>query len=313
MAVTVALVGCGNRGVRQLGGLVRGMDKFQLVAVSDVDTARMEEASRILECDAEPDQAKLFARKDLDAVIVATGVRWHVPIALDAVAAGKHVFIEKPLSDTAAAARKLAEILPSIDPVQAVWTLQRPPLNVQFFIPDPFGGIVDTATHTLDLALWMMGGTPDGVVAHVRRGTILGDRTIEYLSLIADFDGGARSTTLVSSMLGVALPNFCEIAGSKGTVWSNDARNLHVARHNGVKAAGARNPDGLTQEVVECPASGDTTPIMLEHFADLISGAADRAHPMGCTLRQGAAAAGVQMAMAVAAEEHRRVTLAELG
>ncbi len=339
MAVRVALVGCGNRGVRQLGGLVRGMDKFQLVAVSDVDTGRMEEASRILECAAEPDQAKLFARKDLDAVIVATGVRWHVPIALDAVAAGKHVFIEKPLSDTAAAARqladaaeaagvvgmvgyqhrfnpawrKLAEILPSIDPVQAVWTLQRPPLNVQFFIPDPFGGIVDTATHTLDLALWMMGATPDGVVAHVRRGTILGDRTIEYLSLIADFDGGARSTTLVSSMLGVALPNFCEIAGSKGTVWSNDARNLHVTRHNGVKAAGARNPDGMTQEVVECPASGDTTPIMLEHFADLISGAADRAHPMGCTLRQGAAAAGVQMAMAVAAEEHRRVTLAELG
>lgn len=338
VAVRVALVGCGNRGVRQLGGLLKRLDAFAVVAVSDVDAARMADAAQFLETEAEPDQERLFARPDLDAVVVATGVRWHVPIALAAVNAGKHVFVEKPLADTAGAARqladaaeragvvgmvgyqhrfnpawvRLAEILPEIDPVQGLWTLQRGPLNPQFFIPDPFGGIVDTTTHTLDLALWTMGVPPEGVVAHVRRGTIQGDRTLEYVSLIVDFAGGTRSTTLVSSMLGVGLPNICQFAGGRGTVWSDNGRILHVARHAGVREAGARNPDGLTQELIETEAPGDTTVLMLTHFADLVEGRADRAHPRGCTLRQGAATAAVQAATVLAAEEGRRVRLADL-
>ena len=338
MAVRVAMVGCGNRGVHQLGGLLRRMEQFQVVAVSDVDAPRMADAAQFLEAEPEPDQERLFARRDVDAVVVATGVRWHVPIALAAVAAGKHVFIEKPLSDTAGQARKLAdaadaagvvglvgyqhrfnptwvrlaELLPEIDPVQGLWTMQRGPLNPQFFIPDPFGGIVDTTTHTLDLALWTMGLPPEGVVANVRRGTIQHDRTIEYVSLIVDFAGGTRSTTLVSSMFGVALPNICQFAGSRGTAWSDDGRKLHIARHVGVKEPGARNPDGLTREDIETENPGDTTTLMLAHFSDLIEGRADRTHPRGCTLRQGAATAAVQAATVIAAEEGRRVRLEDL-
>jgi predicted dehydrogenase len=314
------------------------LDDFEVAAVSDVDAARMADAAQFLEAEQEADQERLFARSDIDAVVVATGVRWHVPIGLQAVAAGKHVFVEKPLADTAGAANaladaadaagvvgmvgyqhrfnpawvRLAELLPEIDPVQGTWTLQRGPLNPQFFIPDHFGGIVDTTTHTLDLALWTMGLPPEGVMAHVLRGTIQGDRTIEYVSLIVDFAGGTRSTTLVSSMMGVGLPNVCQFAGSRGTAWSDNGRTLHITRHAGVREPGARNPDGLTREVVETENPGDTTVLMLQHFAALIEGRADRAHPRGCTLRQGAATAAVQAAMVVSAEEGRRVRLADL-
>ena len=47
---------------------------------------------------------RLLARDDIDAVAIATPARTHAPIALAAIAAGKHVVVEKPLADTPEAA-----------------------------------------------------------------------------------------------------------------------------------------------------------------------------------------------------------------
>ena len=338
MGLGLALVGCGNRGVNQLAQTLKRTNKLHIVAVCDVDAGRLEEAMRRLEVPGEQDHRRLLERPEVDAVLVATGVRWHAPVALDAIAAGKHVFVEKPLADTPAAARKIAEAarakgvvglvgyqqrmnpfaqalraeVAAIEPVQALFTQQRVPLMAQFFIPDHFGGILDTTTHTLDLALWTMGGTPEGVVSHVRRGTIQGDRTIEYASLVVDMDGGTRSVTVVTSMLGVALPPVFQFVGAKGTLWSDNGRLVHIANHNGVTAPGPRNPDGLQQRTLEIAPAGDTTLALLEHFADLVRDPQGTPR-LGCTFEEGAWVVGVTAAMAAAEEQGRRVTLAELG
>lgn len=57
------------------------------------------------------DYRKLLAEeKSVDAVVIASGQRWHVPMSKAALEAGKHVFCEKPLAHSVAEAREIREL-----------------------------------------------------------------------------------------------------------------------------------------------------------------------------------------------------------
>lgn len=337
MPVSVAIIGAGQRGL-QLSNWLNRSERLRLAAVCDVDAERANAAAEKLGVPAELDHRKLLERKDIDAILIATGARWHAPVAIDALRAGRHVYCEKPLADTPAVARQMAQAaaaagtvavvgyqhrftpfaallaaeLPRIEPVQALLTAQRGTMNPQYFFPDAYGGIGDFVTHTIDMALWSMGGSPGGVSSHIRRGTILGDRTLEYLSLILDFDGGERSVSIVTSMFGVRVQNLIEYVGPRGTLWTHDRRTVHVSNHAGVRDAGNRPPDGLETRDVDCAAEGDTTGRSLEHFAALAAGENPAAAPHACTFSEGADALAVGVAAVVAAEQGRRVALSEV-
>ncbi|MCL4545139.1 MAG: Gfo/Idh/MocA family oxidoreductase [Chloroflexi bacterium] len=340
VGVTAAIIGCGKRGVNAHGVGLQRSEKFDLVAVCDLDDACRSAASAQLGVPGVRDYQELLLRPDIEAVVIATSAKWHAPIAFDAIRAGKHVLIEKPLADTAKAAyalakaaersgvvgivgyqhrmspfaAALAEELPAIEPVQALLTAQRGPLNPQFFFPAHYGGIADDTTHTIHLALWAMGGHPEGVMAHVRRGAIQADGTLEFLDLLVDFAGGARSAVIVSSMFGIRVPNRIEFIGLRGTVVSSDRSVLQVVHHAGIHAPGARMPPGMEVRSRAIAAGGDPgeTATLLDHFADLIRGTVDRAHPLACTLAEGADAIAITEAMVRSAEEGRRIPLAEL-
>lgn len=333
--VSTVLIGCGGRGVGKHGVLATQSPKLELVAVCDVDEERLRAASATLGVPGERDVDRVLERRDVDSVIIATSARSHAVIARAAIQAGKHVLLEKPLAESAAASFALAEAIEAsglvgivgyqarfspfsqalkqevqaIEPIQLLITRQRSPMARQYFFADHYGGVVDTATHEIHLALWLMGGEPQAAYGTLTRGTILGDQTIEFMNLMVEFDDGRRTATVLSSMFGVNTPNVTQIVGRRGSVVTFDRKTLQVVQHDGVTQPGPRpGPAGLTTRVVEPPAEpADPTGLMLDHFADRIAGRT--AEVLGATFREGAYAVAASEAMAEAARTGCRVRL----
>ncbi|HUX86908.1 MAG TPA: Gfo/Idh/MocA family oxidoreductase, partial [Chloroflexota bacterium] len=168
--------------------------------------------------------------------------------------------------------------------------------------------LADTATHEIHLALWLMGGEPEAAYGAVTRGTILGDETIQYMNLMVEYGGGRRVATILSSMFGVNTPNVIQIVGRFGSVVSLDPKTLQVVHHDGVTQPGPRpGPTGLMTRTVEpSPDTEDPTGVMLDHFADRITGRVTE--KIGSTFHEGAYAIAAPQAMAEAARSGCRVT-----
>jgi predicted dehydrogenase len=94
------VVGVGGMGTGHVGSLVRRgeADNVQVVAVSDVYQRRVTRAQGICKGDGYLDYRRLLERPDVDAVLIATPDHWHGRIAIDAMQAGKHVYVEKPMT-----------------------------------------------------------------------------------------------------------------------------------------------------------------------------------------------------------------------
>ncbi len=109
--VHFGVIGCGGMGTGHLGSLVKrgAADNIKVLAVSDVYQRRLTRAKGICEGDGYPDYRRLLERKDLDAVLIATPDHWHAKISMDAMDAGKHVYVEKPMTHTIEQALKLRD------------------------------------------------------------------------------------------------------------------------------------------------------------------------------------------------------------
>ncbi len=98
----VGLIGCGGRG-RYDAGVFAARHDAEIAYVADPHQHRLAEAAKQFDT-ARPtdDFRRLLDDKSVDAVINATPVHWHAPATILACQAGKHVYVEKPCSHTAA-------------------------------------------------------------------------------------------------------------------------------------------------------------------------------------------------------------------
>jgi predicted dehydrogenase len=74
-------------------------DQVEVPAVCDVWPERMQQAKKVaINAREFTDHRKLLDQKNVDAVLIATPDHWHAATAIDALNAGKDVYVEKPLT-----------------------------------------------------------------------------------------------------------------------------------------------------------------------------------------------------------------------
>jgi predicted dehydrogenase len=199
--VSYGVIGTGGRGQYHLQHF-KNVDGGRCVAICDVDDAALKKASDIAPDKPQTykDYRELLARKDLDAVVIATPLYTHFPITRDALLAGKHVFCEKSLvfkaeevhalralskerprqvmqvglqrrySEFYRTARQMIEkgVLGDVMHVYAQWhrnpgwTFRKTAWRL---FKEYSGGLTaELASHQIDVADWMFGSHPEFVV-----------------------------------------------------------------------------------------------------------------------------------------------------
>lgn len=97
MTVRFGLIGCGRVAPRHAQSLLQ-LPETRLVAVADVKENRARRFAEEYGADAYTDYRHLLERPDIDAVSICVPSGLHAPVALDALQAGKHVLVEKPIA-----------------------------------------------------------------------------------------------------------------------------------------------------------------------------------------------------------------------
>ncbi len=135
--VNLGFIGVGGQGTNLLKGTAYNKEA-QIVAVCDCFDSRRQAAidavTKIYTENEHPakasiqayaDARELLARPDIDGVFIATPDHWHVPIAMQAIQAGKDVYVEKPLGVSVDDAFKLRKLVGQKEAVLQYGTQQR--------------------------------------------------------------------------------------------------------------------------------------------------------------------------------------------
>ncbi len=114
--IVMGLIGYGGRCAAILPHFL-SFDDVRCIAVSDCRADRLAAAKKAVDahyanqdCATHADFRDLLGRPDLDAVLIATGDRWHAPLSILAAKAGKDIYCEKPVSLTIAEGRALVDV-----------------------------------------------------------------------------------------------------------------------------------------------------------------------------------------------------------
>src|SRR5712692_3043357 len=112
--IRFGMIGLGVMGTGHLHGLKQQMEKINvdITQTCDVYRKRAEKSAQFVGPQASPTQKheEVLSNPKVDAVLIATPDHWHARIAIDAIQAGKHVYLEKPMCHTIEQALELAKV-----------------------------------------------------------------------------------------------------------------------------------------------------------------------------------------------------------
>jgi predicted dehydrogenase len=124
--IRIGVIGTGGR-ARDLMNQLKRLPGNEMVAVCDVYEPRLLQAAEIagLAATKVADYRRILDDREIDAVVVGTPDHWHKTITLDAVSAGKDVYVEKPVSHTIAEGAEMVRAIEASKQIVQTGTQQR--------------------------------------------------------------------------------------------------------------------------------------------------------------------------------------------
>jgi scyllo-inositol 2-dehydrogenase (NAD+) len=308
--------------------------------IAEIKEERLREvAEKTQAASATTDYREVLARKNIDAVIIsATPETTHYPLAKDALAAGKHVFLEKPLALTLDEADELIALSHKQKRKFAIGYSQR--FNPKFAyvkkslaeksIGDPVCALVSRhitrglgnkiggriklspavmeATHDIDFILWCMEpARPIRVYSQSSYGAMKDVTGLEDAQwMIVTLDNGVVLTIGAGWTMPPGYPNYSgtwiEVTGTNGMLTIDDTHRDVILNTlaNGIQLPMSSMPGEAVDHVFAGPMHNETV-----HFLEAI--AFDR--PVMATAVQARAVMEVYMAADISAESNEPVTL----
>ncbi|TCT02247.1 Gfo/Idh/MocA family protein [Aquabacter spiritensis] len=219
----------------------------ELVAVADPDRAQAERVAGFLGCGAVTDHRALLDL-GLDAVIVAAPTHLHHPIALDVIASGTSVLVEKPVASTVAEGREIVAAADRRKVTLMIGHVERFNPAVQA-VKDAIAG-----EELLSIAITRVGPFPPRM-SNV--GVVI-DLAVHDIDLIRWFTGSdivevqPQTSSAMAEREDIALLQFRTASGVLAHINTNwltpfKARTVHVATRKKYVIG-----DLLTRQVTEC-------------------------------------------------------------
>ena len=135
--INLGVIGIGPRCTYDLKAML-GLTDVRCLAIADVQASRRDAGKKLVDehygnqdCKLYRDFRELLDRKDIDAVLIATGDRWHAPASMLAAEAGKDVYSEKPCGLTIGLCQQLADTIKRTGRVFQAGTQRRSVPNFQ--------------------------------------------------------------------------------------------------------------------------------------------------------------------------------------
>ena len=118
--VRIGAIGINGMGWSDLMSLLKD-PRAECVALCDVDKNVLDKrvgelAQKDIKVKAESDYRKLLGNKDIDAIIIGTPDHWHCNMMIEACAAGKDVYVEKPVGNSIVECSTMAAAQKKIQP-----------------------------------------------------------------------------------------------------------------------------------------------------------------------------------------------------
>lgn len=260
-AINVGVIGTGGMGGRHVNNLTNEVAAANVVAIMDVDQARLKEVAAA--CGAShtfTDAQALIEHPDVEAVLIASPDRFHAAQARACIAVGKPVLCEKPLGTTATQALEVveAEAASGRRLVQVGFMREYDPAHrkVKQMIDSgelgkvlAFSGvhinayaesarsvddvISNSAVHDIHSARWMMGDEIVTVYTSYVPSDPNRPETARLVLIQLIFRSGAVGQIECNAEAGYGYEVDVKVTGERGSVQTNSLRSAVVHQANG--------------------------------------------------------------------------------